>query len=61
MSNKNWTEKETNQSRIKRWRMTARDAFGTFTSVPNQKPIESRLLFYGGPNHTDFDNKEKHE
>ena len=53
--------KKQNAERILRWRKTGRDAYGKFTGMRNEKPIESRLLFYNGPNHTDFDDKDKRE
>ena len=44
---RDFKQKESNPDRIKRWLDTPRDAFGLFTGVPNQIPIEAHLRYYG--------------
>jgi hypothetical protein len=44
---RNFAEKETSLERITRWLDTPKDAYGLFVGLPNQKPIEHHLRYYG--------------
>ena len=54
---KDWKVKETETERIQRWLDTPKDAFGLFTGVPNQVPIDHKHAYYGEINRVEYNTR----